>query len=71
MVELGIYEHFKGGRYEVIGEGLLESTEEPVVIYKALYENERSSLWVRPVSSFLETVEVEGQLIPRFKIIES
>ncbi len=69
MVALGIYEHYKGNRYEVIAEGLYESTEEPVVIYKALYENSRSQFWVRPVNSFLETVEVDGKQIPRFTLI--
>ena len=70
MVEVGIYEHYKGFRYRVIGIGLYEATEEPVVIYEALYENDKSKLWVRPVDSFEETVEVNGEVVPRFKRIE-
>lgn len=66
-VEPGIYEHYKGGRYEVIGIGLIEATEEPAVIYKALYENSLSEYWIRSVPSFLETVEVDGKTVPRFK----
>ena len=68
-IALGIYEHYKGGRYEVIGVGLLESTQEPVVIYKTLYKNELSELWVRPVSSFEETVDVNGEMVPRFRFL--
>ncbi len=70
MVEPGIYEHYKGGRYRVIGVGVYESTEESVVIYEALYDNDASKLWVRPLESFEETVEVNGETIPRFKRIE-
>ncbi len=66
----GIYEHYKGGRYEVIGVGIFETTEEPVVIYKALYENEMSDLWVRPVPSFEETVTVDNVEVPRFSRVD-
>lgn len=66
MVPLGKYQHFKGGQYEVIANGLLESTEEPVVIYKTLYENPKSEIWVRTEQDFLASVERNGQLIPRF-----
>ncbi len=69
MVKLGIYEHYKGGRYKVIGTGFLEATEEPVVIYEPLYDNNNSELWVRPVTSFEETVIVDGVEKPRFKFI--
>lgn len=67
MIVPGIYEHFKGNRYQVIGVGLFESSEEPVVIYEALYANDKSKLWVRPVTSFEEVVEVNGENVPRFK----
>jgi hypothetical protein len=67
----GIYEHYKGGRYEVIGVGLFEADEQPVVIYKTLYENDKSELWVRPVTSFEETVEVNGEVVPRFRRVEA
>ena len=61
----GIYEHYKGGRYEVIGIGLTES-EKPVVIYKALYQNELSELWTRTLETFEEIIEVDGKTMPRF-----
>ncbi|HEX3095710.1 MAG TPA: DUF1653 domain-containing protein [Patescibacteria group bacterium] len=70
MVKPGIYEHYKGGEYEVIAEGLIESTEEPAVIYKALYAHPKSLYWVRSVTSFEEQVEWGGETVPRFKFIK-
>ncbi len=69
MVIPGTYEHYKGNRYEVLGIGLIESTEEPVVIYKPLYDDPMTDFWVRPVSEFEEFVEREGQSVPRFKLV--
>ncbi len=69
MIQPGIYEHFKGNRYRVIGHGLYEPNEEPVVVYEALYDNEKSKLWVRPVASFVAQVIVDGELQPRFRLI--
>lgn len=69
MVELqpGIYTHSKSGkRYEVIGTALHSETLEPLVIYKALYDNPKSKLWVRPLDMFTEMVEINGKKVPRF-----
>lgn len=64
----GIYEHYKGNRYELLGIANHSETLEKMVIYKALYgENE---LWVRPISMWNETVEINGQTVPRFKFIK-
>lgn len=66
-IQLGKYEHYKGKQYEVIGFAKHSETLEELVVYRALYgENE---LWVRPLKMFLETVEIEGKRIPRFKAI--
>lgn len=70
MVELGIYEHYKGGHYEVIANGLNEADEVPVVIYKALYDNDKSQIWVRAEEEFLEDVNLDGQRTSRFKRIK-
>ncbi|HAG27553.1 TPA: DUF1653 domain-containing protein [Patescibacteria group bacterium] len=67
MIELGEYEHYKGGRYEVIANAIYESTEEPVVVYKALYDNSMSEYWVRTELDFNSEVEFEGKTVPRFK----
>lgn len=62
----GIYRHYKGNEYEVLGLGKDTETEEVVVIYRPLYESE-TSYWVRPYSMFRETVIVDGITVPRFE----
>ncbi|MEK6913178.1 MAG: DUF1653 domain-containing protein [Nanoarchaeota archaeon] len=69
MIKLGKYRHYKGKEYEVIGVAKHSETLEDVVVYKALYKNEASQLWVRPMAMFLEEVEVDGQKMPRFQYL--
>ena len=64
---LGLYRHYKGQDYRVIGVAGHTETEQRLVVYQALY-GERG-LWVRPLSMFIEQVDVEGVLTPRFKFI--
>ncbi len=64
MVQPGRYRHYKGNEYDVIGVARHSETEEPFVVYRALY-GERG-LWIRPAAMFLETVLVEGRPVPRF-----
>lgn len=69
-VELGTYEHYKGKIYEVIGNARHSETLEPMVVYRGLYDHPEfgeNPLFVRPARMFLETVEVEGRAIPRFR----
>ena len=66
-LKLGIYEHYKGNKYEVIGVAKHSETLEEMVVYKALY-GERG-LWVRPLKMFLEEVEISGKKVPRFKYV--
>ncbi len=73
MVKLGKYNHYKGNFYEVIGVARHSETLEELVVYRALYDSEefgKNALWVRPKKMFLEKVEKDGKLIPRFKFIE-
>ncbi|WP_369942839.1 DUF1653 domain-containing protein [Xanthomonas medicagonis] len=63
-IALGRYRHFKGGEYEVLGVVRSSETLEPMVLYRPLYDD--SGLWVRPYAMFLEQVEVDGALRPRF-----
>lgn len=58
------YRHFKGGKYKAMMEGKDSETQEPVVIYQALY-GERG-IWVRPKAMFYENVEREDYYGPRF-----
>lgn len=64
MVEKGIYRHFKGNRYEVLGMAKHSETGESMVIYKALYGD--GEIWVRPESIWNETVERDGKTFTRF-----
>lgn len=68
-IKPGIYEHYKGRRYQVLGVAKHSETLEDMVVYQTLYQNELSKLWVRPLSIFLEEVDLNGQKVPRFKFI--
>ena len=64
----GIYQHYKGPKYRVYEVAKHSETEEALVVYRALYGE--FGLWVRPLSMFTETIEKDGEVIPRFKLIE-
>ena len=66
-VEPGRYRHFKGQCYRVLGVVRHSETLEELVLYRALYKNRMSALWVRPKEMFLGTVTVDGRRIPRFR----
>ena len=61
----GMYRHYKGNEYEVLGIGLHTETEEKLVVYKGLYEPYQ--IWVRPYDMFFETVVVDGVEVNRFQ----
>ncbi|WP_129128262.1 DUF1653 domain-containing protein [Geomonas oryzae] len=63
-VEPGRYRHYKGNYYEVIGTARHSETDERMVVYRPLYGE--GGLWVRPEAMFMEQVEVDGVLQPRF-----
>ncbi|MBQ3278199.1 MAG: DUF1653 domain-containing protein [Clostridia bacterium] len=63
-IPLGRYRHFKGNEYEVIGIARHSETEEPMVVYRALYGE--GGLWTRPASMWNETVERNGKIYRRF-----
>lgn len=64
---LGVYEHYKGNRYELIGIARHSETREELVVYRGLLEGD---IWVRPKVMFFEEVEVDGVRRPRFMHIE-
>ncbi|MBU2566626.1 DUF1653 domain-containing protein [Patescibacteria group bacterium] len=70
-MKLGKYLHYKNKPYEVIGLARHSETMEELVVYRALYETEfgERSLWVRPKHMFMEDVEINGEMVPRFKYI--
>lgn len=61
----GIYRHYKGNDYEVIGCARHSETEEWMVVYRTLYGD--FSLWVRPLGMFTEEVVLDsGERVARF-----
>jgi hypothetical protein len=69
-MKLGKYQHYKTKNYyRVIGVATHSETLEELVVYKCLYKNARSQLWVRPLTMFIEQVTVNGKKIPRFTFV--
>ena len=60
----GLYKHYKGMLYEVVGTVRHSESLEAMTLYRALY-GERG-LWVRPAAMFNEEVVIEGVSQPRF-----
>lgn len=62
----GVYRHYKGQRYRVLGTARHSETMEPLVVYQALYGG--YGLWVRPLAMFCETIRLDGVPIARFAL---
>lgn len=63
----GRYRHYKGKDYQVFKVARHSETEEELVVYRCLYGDH--SWWVRPLSMFTESVEFEGETLPRFEFV--
>ncbi len=77
----GFYYHYKHDpqkgindhAYEVIGLGKHTEDETITVIYRPLYANTflaPADYSIRPLSMFIENVEINGKTVPRFQKIE-
>jgi len=66
----GLYQHYKGMKYRVHSLVKHSETLEWLVFYECLYENPQAQLWVRPLKMFLESVQVNSETIPRFKLLD-
>lgn len=57
-IEIGkVYRHFKGNYYYVENIAKDSETKEDMVVYRPLYSREDSSIWIRPLSMFLEKID--------------
>lgn len=62
-----IWRHFKGGVYRVLYLAKQSETKEEYVIYTR--DDGDGTVWARPASMWLETVERDGKSQPRFELI--
>ena len=67
QVQIGaVYVHYKAPHqlYKLLSVVLNEETEEPYVVYQALYGD--NLIWTRSVSVWSEFLEYKGKSTPRF-----
>ena len=73
-VQPGIYKHYKGNYYVVLGTARnSEDANEISVIYMGLYDHPEfgeNQIWYRPIKSFTEMVIIDGKTVPRFEFIK-
>lgn len=67
-IKIGVWRHFKGNEYDVLGVARHSETQEELVVYRARYGTRE--LWARPVAMFLESVDVDGVRRPRFEYVQ-
>lgn len=60
-IKPGIYRHFKGDRYLILGIFHHTETLEKYVAYVGL-----SGFWIRPLELFLKEAEIDKNPVPRF-----
>ncbi len=63
----GIYRHYKGAYYEAFVTARHSETEEELVVYRCLYGD--FSWWVRPLTMFMENIELDNQAQARFAFV--
>ena len=66
-ITTGVYRHYKGHDYRVFGVARHSENEEEMVVYQALYGE--YGLWIRPLRMFCETVDLNGERLPRFALV--
>lgn len=67
MTKAGIYRHYKGQEYQVLGTVRHSETEESLVVYRCLYGD--YSWWTRPAAMFAEHIDIAGKRVPRFEFV--
>lgn len=69
-IKPGIYKHYKGNLYEVIGIATHSETKERFVIYRAAADGKE--LWARPEKMFFENIDMPEYNYkgPRFTFVK-
>lgn len=68
VLKLGLYKHYKGNLYQVLGLCRHSETFAEMVVYRKLYDD--YSLWVRPLDLFTSKVIDDGVEVDRFQFIK-
>lgn len=70
----GVYEHYKGEKYLVLGVARHTETGELMAVYVPLYElpggGDGVQMAVRPLEMFMEEVVVGSETRPRFRFMD-
>lgn len=67
-IEIGVYKHYKGNKYRVLGVGCHTEKHEYYVVYTPFeHKDDLPEMWIRPHAMFTETVNVDGSIVPRFE----
>lgn len=69
IIPQGIYRHYKGNLYQVLHTAQHSETEESLVVYRCLYGE--YDVWVRPLTMFTESVNINYKEVPRFELIKA
>lgn len=70
VIPAGIYKHYKGNYYMVLGLARSSEDDSQYIVYIPLYLNKEFTgpkMTVRPAQMFFEDVLVNGKKVPRFK----
>lgn len=73
-LQLGIYQHYKGNQYQVLGVARHSEDDSWHVVYKPLYQDQDGNdlgMWVRPYDMFVEDVVIDGVRQNRFKFLST
>lgn len=68
VIATGLYQHYKGPHYQVLGTARHSETLQALVLYHPVEGD--GSLWVRPWEMFTGEIEVGGVTMPRFRKID-
>jgi molecular chaperone GrpE len=66
-IKKGIYRHYKGNEYLVLGEAVNSESKEELVVYQDL---KNDKIWCRPKKIFLEEVKTENEKKLRFSFVK-
>jgi len=70
-LEKGTYRHAKSGQmYEVLGVACNTETNQPLVIYRPLYDS-KYEFFARPYENFTAPVTIDSNKVMRFEIIDA